>query len=93
MYPQIPESLEVRRFAETQVQRTEFVKTWHGTAREALQLRRAIHRQVCQLLLESEDFHAACRPASTPLFNQHELDRLVFVKRIAERYAAEEFTA
>ena len=91
--PQIPESPEVRAFAATRALPAWFGKTWHGTAREALQLRHAIHRQVCELNLHSRDFQATCRPNSTPLFSQYELDRLVFVRRIAQRYQAEEFTA
>jgi hypothetical protein len=93
MYSGIPESLEVRAFAATQLPEHSSGKTWHGTPCEALQLRRAIHQQVCRLDLQTSDVHGVCRPKSTPLFSQKELDRLVFVRRHAERYAGNEFGA
>ena len=91
IYSQTPESPEVRAFAATHAPPPWSGKIWHGTAREALQLRRAIHRQVCELNLHCTEFQGVCRPNSTPLFSQRELDGLVFARRTAQRYVAEEF--
>ena len=91
LHSQTPESPEVREFALRQAPRSWFDKQWHGTAGEARQLRRAIHRQVCEADLPDRDLQGVCRPNATPLFSQHELDGLVFARRIAHRYSAEEF--
>ena len=92
-YPHTPESPEVRSFAASRAFHPWFTKTWHGTRQEALQLRRAIHRQVCETIFRSGAFHPVCRPTQTGLFTQQELDRLIFVKRTVSRYITKEFEA
>jgi hypothetical protein len=91
--PHIPESPEVRAFAASRSIQPRFGKTWHGTRGEAMRLRRAIHRHVCETSVESGPLHPLCRPADTPIFTQRELDRLVYIKRTAARYTAREFQA
>ncbi len=92
-YAHTPESPEVRAFAASRVFRPCFGKTWHGTRGEALQLRRAIHEQVCEASRQSGPVHPVCRPTQTPVFTQQELDHLVFIKRTAARYTTNEFQA
>jgi hypothetical protein len=92
MYSTVPESVEVRAFAAAMAPTTPSAKTWHGTVREALRLRRAIHRQVCRPRMETTDFLGVCQPGYTPLFTQQQLDRLVFVLRNVDHYTRQEFT-
>jgi hypothetical protein len=92
-YAHTPESPEVRSFAALRAFPPSFGMTWHGTRREALQLRRAIHQQVCDATSESGPMHPVCRPTQTPVFTQQELDHLVFIKRTAARYTTAEFQA
>ena len=91
MYSTVPESVEVRAFAAATARMTPSPKTWHGTTREALRLRRAIHRQVCRAHMETTDFLGVCQPGYTPLFSQQQLDRLVFVRRNVDHYTRQEF--
>ena len=91
--PHIPESPEVRAFAASRSIQPRFGKMWHGTRGEAMQLRRAIHRHVCEVTVQAGRLHPLCRPAQTPVFTQRELDRLVFIKRTAARYITREFQA